>query len=377
MSMIATRRAWLHTQVDFGAMTTASVRRRTSPPGSNVPAILIVLAVVTWLLVIGTDRERRASTPSLVAIKIAGPHRLHRADPAGAERRAISSPFAPNGWFGPEGASGMHRGGGLDLLCLCRLRRRLHRRRENQEPAAQRAHRPDRLASAICTIFYLLVASGAIGAIGSQPVMGRGRLRAVAPGSAAIDRGVAPPLVAGGALNEPLVCSREALVHVLHDDPLAGDRQRSSASPPCMALPSVILMMMFGQTRIFFVMARDGLLPESFVECIPKLTHAARRHHLHRHRRRQLPPPCFPVGPAGRHLQLGHAVRLLHGVDSGDGAAHDRSAPQAALQHAGRRVSWRRCRSSAASCSICSSAADGDHRAVPVWGALGLLIYFG
>ncbi len=28
------------------------------------------------------------------------------------------------------------------------------------------------------------------------------------------------------------------------------------------ALPSVVLMMMFGQTRIFFVMARDGLLPE-------------------------------------------------------------------------------------------------------------------
>jgi APA family basic amino acid/polyamine antiporter len=27
------------------------------------------------------------------------------------------------------------------------------------------------------------------------------------------------------------------------------------------ALPSVILMMLFGQTRIFFVMARDGLLP--------------------------------------------------------------------------------------------------------------------
>jgi APA family basic amino acid/polyamine antiporter len=29
-----------------------------------------------------------------------------------------------------------------------------------------------------------------------------------------------------------------------------------------LALPSVILMLMFGQTRIFFVMARDGLLPE-------------------------------------------------------------------------------------------------------------------
>ena len=33
-----------------------------------------------------------------------------------------------------------------------------------------------------------------------------------------------------------------------------------------LALPSVILILLFGQTRIFFVMARDGLLPETLVE---------------------------------------------------------------------------------------------------------------
>jgi len=32
------------------------------------------------------------------------------------------------------------------------------------------------------------------------------------------------------------------------------------------ALPSVVLMMMFGQTRIFFVMARDGLLPSRLAD---------------------------------------------------------------------------------------------------------------
>ena len=36
-----------------------------------------------------------------------------------------------------------------------------------------------------------------------------------------------------------------------------------------LALPSVILMMLFGQTRIFFVMARDGLLP--FGETLSKV----------------------------------------------------------------------------------------------------------
>ena len=37
-----------------------------------------------------------------------------------------------------------------------------------------------------------------------------------------------------------------------------------------LALPSVVLMMMFGQTRIFFTMARDGLLPERLAAVHPR-----------------------------------------------------------------------------------------------------------
>jgi APA family basic amino acid/polyamine antiporter len=37
-----------------------------------------------------------------------------------------------------------------------------------------------------------------------------------------------------------------------------------------LALPSVVLMMLFGQTRIFFVMARDGLLPEALSRVHPR-----------------------------------------------------------------------------------------------------------
>ena len=37
-----------------------------------------------------------------------------------------------------------------------------------------------------------------------------------------------------------------------------------------LALPTVILMMMYGQTRIFFVMSRDGLLPEVLSRVHPK-----------------------------------------------------------------------------------------------------------
>jgi len=37
-----------------------------------------------------------------------------------------------------------------------------------------------------------------------------------------------------------------------------------------LALPSVVLMMMFGQTRVFFTMARDGLLPDKLASVHPK-----------------------------------------------------------------------------------------------------------
>jgi APA family basic amino acid/polyamine antiporter len=75
-------------------------------------------------------------------------------------------------------------------------------------------------------------------------------------------------IVAAGAM-EPLVCSKEALVHVLQviNWPLIG---RLVGIAAVLALPSVVLMMMFGQTRVFFTMARDGLLPEKLASVHPK-----------------------------------------------------------------------------------------------------------
>lgn len=82
------------------------------------------------------------------------------------------------------------------------------------------------------------MAAGAIGSIGAQP---------------------------GGELSQ----SDDALAFVLREigQGWAGDLVAIAAG---LALPSVILMMMFGQTRIFFVMARDGLLPDVFSRLHPK-----------------------------------------------------------------------------------------------------------
>ena len=75
-------------------------------------------------------------------------------------------------------------------------------------------------------------------------------------------------IVATGAI-QPLVCSREALAHVLRTIGYQriGDLMGLAAF---IALPSVVLMMMFGQTRIFFVMARDGLLPDKLASVHPR-----------------------------------------------------------------------------------------------------------
>jgi len=75
-------------------------------------------------------------------------------------------------------------------------------------------------------------------------------------------------IVAGG-VTQPLVCSREALAHVLRT--IGYDRVGGLIGLAAFfALPSVVLMMMFGQTRIFFVMARDGLLPQKLASIHPR-----------------------------------------------------------------------------------------------------------
>jgi APA family basic amino acid/polyamine antiporter len=115
---------------------------------------------------------------------------------------------------------------------------------------------------AFCTVIYLLVAVGTIGSYGAQPVFGAGG-EVLEPGSMALQARC------GSLAVQPLVCSKEALAHVLRSihHPLVGNLLGLAAG---IALPTVILMMMFGQTRIFFVMSRDGLLPEILSRVHPR-----------------------------------------------------------------------------------------------------------
>jgi APA family basic amino acid/polyamine antiporter len=222
----------------------------------NVPAVLIV-GVVTWLLVIGTTESARVNAV-LVLIKITA-LTAFIALTLPVLNADNFSPFMPTGGTGVFGAAAsiFFAYVGFDAVST----------------AAEETKNPQRNVPIgligslfICTLFYLLVASGAIGAIGAQPVVGTDGT-VLAPGSAEI-AGRCAAIVASGAV-EPLVCSKEALVHVLQviNWPAIG---RLVGLAAVLALPSVVLMMMFGQTRVFFTMARDGLLPERLSAVHPR-----------------------------------------------------------------------------------------------------------
>ncbi len=224
----------------------------------NLPAVVIA-ALVTGLLIIGTTESARVNA-ILVAIKVAA-LTLFIALTLPLLRGANFHPFIPNGWgtVGVVGAASsiFFAYVGFDAVSTAA-----------EETVNPQRNVPIGLIGSllICTVFYLLVAAGAIGTIGAQPVRGlMGQI--LAPGTPELAQRCAA-IVAGGA-TQPLTCSHEALAHVLrtigyvHFGNLIG-------VAAFLALPSVVLMMMYGQTRIFFVMARDGLLPRKLALVHPR-----------------------------------------------------------------------------------------------------------
>ena len=222
----------------------------------NLPAVLIT-AAVTLLLVIGT-KESATVNAVLVAIKVAALTLFVVLTlPLISGHMNNFHPFTPRGWGNPFDSSGTGVLGAAASIFFAYVGF------DAVSTAAEETKNPQRNVPIgligsliICTIFYLLVASGVIGSFGGQPLIDPATGKFFADGS--------PELYASAACSSahaPLVCSKEALAHVLREVgyPWAGYTLGLAAT---IALPSVVLLMMYGQTRIFFVMARDGLLPQ-------------------------------------------------------------------------------------------------------------------
>lgn len=198
----------------------------------NLPAILICLAI-TGLLVLGIRESARANT-TIVIIKLVV-LALFIAVGVNYINPANLHPFIPpnTGTFGSFGWSGILRGAGIIFFAYIGF--------DAVSTASQEAKNPGRdipigilVSLAICTVIYIAVGLVMTGLI-PYP-----RLNVASPLALAVETtGVRwlPPIVNIGA-----ICG----------------------------IASVILVNMLAQSRIFYSMSRDGLLPPLFARLHPR-----------------------------------------------------------------------------------------------------------
>ncbi|SMC51244.1 amino acid permease [Sporomusa malonica] len=190
----------------------------------NVPAILIT-AILTYLLMLGT-RESAALNRILVFIKlaciafflfVATPH----IDPLNWQ------PFLPYGW------GGVATGAAIVFFAYIGF--------DTVSTAAEECKNPNRDipigivgSLVICTVLYIAVAAVLTGVV---PYSSLNNSEPVAYALRAIGMNFGSALVALGA-----ICG----------------------------ITTVLLVFMYGQTRVFLAMARDGMIPQSLVKIHPK-----------------------------------------------------------------------------------------------------------
>jgi APA family basic amino acid/polyamine antiporter len=194
----------------------------------NLPAIVIVLAV-TALLCVGVRESTRANTV-MVFVKIAV-LTLFIALAATAFTADNFSPF-----FADEGLNGTVAAAAIIFFAYIGF--------DAVSTAGEEVKRPQRdlplgiIGSLlIATIFYILVAGSAIGAL--------------------------PPAELEGAGEAPLVAA-------LRDGAGFAWAGGIIAAGAVVSITSVILAVLYGQTRIFFAMCRDGLLPRGLARVNPR-----------------------------------------------------------------------------------------------------------
>lgn len=201
----------------------------------NLPAVAII-GVVAGLLMLGT-RESATLNTVLVAIKIATlvlfvAVALPHFSPDHLQ------PFMPYGFAKTMGGDGIERG----VMAAAAIIFFAFYGFDAISTAAEEAKRPERdLAIGIvgsmvaCTIIYIVVAAAAVGAL---PFTGFAK-------------------------------SPEPLALILREIGSPGVATIVAAAA-VIALPTVLLAFLYGQSRIFLVMARDGFLPLSLATVDPK-----------------------------------------------------------------------------------------------------------
>ncbi|GAA0530172.1 amino acid permease [Paractinoplanes ferrugineus] len=203
----------------FGYQLPDAIAKSPSDGGVfNLPAVFIVLAI-TFLLVRGVTESARANL-IMVVIKLA----VLVFFLVVAFANFGTGNFKP---FAPDGTDGVTAAAAIIFFAFIGF--------DAVSTGSEEAKKPGRdlpiaiLGSlGICTLFYVLTAVGAIG-IASPDQM----KDSDAPLAAALDQGAGISWAAG-------ILSLGAVV----------------------AITSVVLVIFYGQTRIFFAMCRDGLMPQ-------------------------------------------------------------------------------------------------------------------
>ncbi|HEY8696852.1 MAG TPA: amino acid permease [Rhizomicrobium sp.] len=196
----------------------------------NLPAVLIA-GVITLLLIVGT-RESATLNIVLVCIKLAALV-LFVVLAVQSFDVARFHPFAPFGYGAvPDG-----HGSNYGVLGAAAIVFFAFYGFDAVSTAAEETKDPDRNLTigimgsmVLCTLIYIVVAATAVGAM-SYTLFSQTHNAA------------------------PLVYILQSLHH--------GTAAQVVAAAVVIAIPSVILVLMYGQSRIFFVMARDGLLPQA------------------------------------------------------------------------------------------------------------------
>ena len=192
----------------------------------NLPAVVVALSIA-GLLVAGT-RESATLNIVLVVIKMTALAAFVLLALPSFDADNLQ-PFMPHGFGSNVEGDGVTRG----VMAAAAIVFFAFYGFDAVATSAEEARNPGRDLTigiigsmVVCTLIYILVAVSAVGAVSHTSV---------------------------GSSAEPLAHVMRTLEH-----PLAAKLIGLAA---LVALPSVILVMMYGQSRIFFVMARDGLLP--------------------------------------------------------------------------------------------------------------------